>query len=322
MKAPSVALQIKIYTAKRILESSFETSSGKLKEKEILQLLFFEKQQPVFIHELPLSPSLGEMPNDIKIALKQHHTKALFRSTHLRRSLSWLNMKTTDFTSFQKKKPINTLSLQTFGIGDWPVTNRLSVVKIKSDLKSIKQLIAFSKNSTNRWCVDFNGSLSEEAWTYLIKNANFDNCLWVEQPFPCSKLTFKLANQSPVSIYADEEISRLSPATFKSSPYTGFILKTIKHDFSVFLEWLTFAQNNEIPCIIGTQVCDEVSSSLCRFFNQFSTICVDYTSLASFFIGANLNEEIFTLKEGFVNINSKVFEFVEDNYSLLFVAEI
>ena len=53
---------------------------------------------------------------------------------------------------------------------------------------------------------------------------------------------------------------------FIESPYNGFILKPLRHDFSDFLKWLHYAPKSNIPCLIGSVVCDHVRISPMRVF--------------------------------------------------------
>ena len=56
--------------ALKSLSLLFSTASGVLSEKEIIQLLFFDStNNPIFAYELPLSPSLGEMPAILSVSL-------------------------------------------------------------------------------------------------------------------------------------------------------------------------------------------------------------------------------------------------------------
>lgn len=54
--------KIEVYSRYAPLKNAFKTASGILTEKQILQLLFWQGEHPVFLFELALSPSLGEMP--------------------------------------------------------------------------------------------------------------------------------------------------------------------------------------------------------------------------------------------------------------------
>lgn len=317
-----MSLKIKIYQAEKVLKQSFTTSSGCLKKKTIFQVLIYEDQRFHFIYELPLSPSLGEMPDEIKATLLRDQLHAFQTSTHLKRALSWCHMMLKDYTDFLNYQPLQTFLLETFGIGDWPLTGQEKLVRLKCNLQSVESLITYSWTTSNQWSVDFNGSLEESTWLYFTRHVNFKNCVWIEQPLPACQLTHALARYSSAPIYADEEMAYLSPSLFLTSPFKGFILKPIRHDYAPFMEWLYLAQQFKIPCIIGNNVCDTIALALCQFFNQVCTVrLLEDSPLTSFFHGNFFEKELFKLNKGQLTINDEVVDFVEQNYSLLYSSE-
>lgn len=309
--------KIKIYKKNKILKQSFSTASGTLNEKEIIQILFFENEEPVFIYELPLSPSLGEMPIDVFTRLTKEQFGAFTTSTHLRRAFSYYeSLPKINFDS--RMLPLIELNLVTYGIHDWPNTNNNAVNRLKCNSRNINSLIQYSKNAMNKWVVDFNGSLNEEEFLYFLKYAALKNCIWVEQPLKPGVLNILFLNETPIPIFADEDMLYLSQKNFHESGYKGCFLKPIRHNCLELMTWLKFVHEKEIPCIIGNPICDIVSISLSQLFNQVSTVKVNYSGLTSDFIGEQFSENVYFFKEGRVNINKNIFPFIERNYDLVF----
>ena len=116
-------------------------------------------------------------------------------------------------------------------------------------------------------------------------------------------------------------MQRLSPQKFLNSPYGGFILKPIRHDFSTCVEWLNLAQRTRIPCLVGAPVCDVVTLALCDFFNSFTTIKSENIRKESFFQGEYFGDAIFSYDHQRIVINQKIYDFIERNYSLIYAVD-
>ena len=158
------------------------------------------------------------------------------------------------------------LKIQTIGIGEYNVdfSSYNELLRFKCDKKNVALLIAKTWGLKQNWTVDFNGSLDETSWLKFTTESCLDKCLWIEQPFSINQITHRHRINTP--IYADEDMQHLSLGKFIESPYNGFILKPLRHDFSDFLKWLHYARKFNIPCLIGSVVCDHVGLALCEFF--------------------------------------------------------
>lgn len=306
----------KIYHAERTLKMPFSTASGSLCKKEIIQIVFHVNSTRHFVYELPLSPSLGAMPREIREALLSDKLKAFQVVPHLKRSLTYLQgLLLKPFPSLAKNQPIHSFPLYTCGINKYYQSTETTLIRLKSDLRHLDQLADYCKNLKTSWAVDFNGSLDESGWRHLIQNVNLRNCKWIEQPFPVGQLTKELASCTDVPIYADEEMDLLDPKTFHLSPYKGFILKPIRHDYQSLIEWLFLAQNFKIPCLIGNPVCDTIALSLCQFFNQYSTVQITQKTIVSPFIEKGCSEPILIRNGSNYVTSTRCVNFIEKNYS-------
>ncbi|PJD96466.1 MAG: hypothetical protein CK425_05700 [Parachlamydia sp.] len=301
-----------VYRANRELKKGFETQSGTLVKKIILQIIFHKRDEPKFIYELPLSPSLKEMPDEIEEMLKVQQSVAFEKSIHLKRSLSYLKgiLKTGLFLS--SKFTVNELSLTTYGIGNWPTDREQSIARLKCNQKVLDSLISYSLKTENRWVADFNGSLNPKELVDFVNKANLVNCLWLEQPLQYGEMTPSLANLVSTPIYADEDMEYLSPEGFFASGFSGMVIKPIRHNYCNLVDWMGLAQRKSIPCIIGAPVCDAISMAHCRFFNQYATMRVKGIGLDSFFCGPHEVDELFPCDGS--TISGKLINYVEKNY--------
>lgn len=301
-----------IYRANRELKEGFASHSGTLLKKVILQIIFYQKDEPKFIYELPLSPSLKEMPNEIEEMLKVQHSLAFEKSSHLKRSLTYLKgiSKTKHFLN--TKSTIRKLSLNTYSIGNWPKQKENAIVRLKCHPEALDSLIKYSKQTKNSWAADFNGSLSIQELVHFANAANLNHCVWLEQPLQVGRMFPSLVKNFLSPIYADEEMEYLSPELFSMSGFGGLVIKPIRHDFNDFINWMKFAQEKCIPCIIGAPVCDAISMAICRFFNQYATLKLKEIGLDSFFLGPYETEDLFTSNR--FTINKKLVDYVKKNY--------
>ena len=316
-----MTIQIKIFHANKMLKNEFITASGCLKEKEILMVIFYINELPTFLYELPLSPSLGEMPRDILTILDRKKIQAFNLSPHLKRACSYFfGLALHDFRS-EFYCPLYSLKMCTYSLHEWPEQEDNHIFRLKCNAKNLNQLILYSKRINSQWTVDFNGSLNKELFLCFLQKANFKNCLWIEQPLKSGELSHSLAKNSRIPIYADEDVTFMRPENFIESPYKGLMLKPIRHDFPEFLKWLQFAHRFKIPCLIGNQICDVVSSSFCRFFNRLSTVEVIFENTSSCLQGADFHEEIFYNEQNMMKINKNIFHYIEKNYDMTYAFE-
>lgn len=220
---------------------------------------------------------------------------------------------------FFNQIPLKRISLVTFGIDEWPSQKLEYLVRLKCNQKYLDKLISYSSMTLNDWCVDFNGSLDEKAWNFFNEYANLNRCQWIEQPLQPKIYNFDLIRSPNIPIFADEEMSNLNSEVFQKSPFKGFILKPIRHDFSDFIELLKLANLYQIPCIIGSPICDIISLSLCKILNKFCTIFIETEVIPrSPFYGNEFSQEIFYMKNGCLKLNKSVFDYITNNYYLVY----
>lgn len=310
-KAIDTRWVVEVYRADRKLKDAFVTHSGALVKKVIIQLIFYQNGKPVFVYELPLSPSLKEMPQDIENTLQVYQALAFQKSLHLKRALSYL--KGIGNTALVVTKPIHECIFNTFSIGKWPKAHENNIAKLKGDAASLDALIAYTHSTDNLWVADFNGSLNINEFLRLAKKGNLKNCVWLEQPLATGIMTPSLAKEMACPIYADEEMDRLSPEAFWDSGYKGLVIKFLRHDYPQLIDWITFCQQNSIPCLASMPVCDVVAMSICRFFNAYMTVQQKDLGTDTFFHSPHLSEELF-LSDG-VTINGCWIDFIRTHYT-------
>lgn len=308
-------MTIKVFYSEKYLNQPFCTQSGSLKKKGIFQIAFYKGEMLDFIYEVPLSPSLGEMPKDLFHLFSSHKMEAFDRSVNLKRAISYYHgMKKFPLKEETPRK----MRINTYGIGDWAHNLFQDIARLKCDGKNVVKLIEFSFETDHPWCVDFNASLNENQWKYFLAASNLRHCQWIEQPLPINKLTDRLASLSPIDLYADEEMSQLTPKQFLNSPYRGFMLKPVRHDFEHLIKWIEFSRHYQIPAMINSLVSDCVSISLCKFFNRYMTIEIEEFGSDPFFQGNIFDSEIYLINDGVLSINNNVMEYINMEYENVF----
>lgn len=271
-------IKIEAYVGHFNLKESFVSASGKLNRKIIIQLVFFQKENPCFIFELPLSPSLGEMPTDVLDELNKFNKSFSVHQVNSKYfEIAWSYFEglfLNDFLGFDIRKQ-KEIYFKTLSIGsDKPdkYCNRYTVCKFKSSPSSMEDVVRISKTMNSPWSVDFNRSLSIDNFLYFIGKARLDFCMFIEQPLSLGEMNEEIAKMCYVPIYADEDMAVLNKSSFKESGYEGLVLKPIRHNFYELISWIDFAIDFDIPFLFGNMVSDSVADDLVKFFNQYASL--------------------------------------------------
>lgn len=303
-------LMVSLFSARLRVKDGFEAASGRVDEKEILQLLFSKKGAKSgknaaeidqeagerFVFELPLSPSLGAMPEDVKkdfkaglFATNPQSSGARF----LRRALSYYRGMNSN-QSFNVSMPQESIqwNIKTISMHDSLTPAEINpqiIYKIKAAPRNLREAICKigAIAPTARWAIDFNGSLSELELAQFLESCDLSQCLFIEQPLAkgryknlnsldavkgwCKQRSLP-SNVSRVFLIADEDMSSITPKQFEESMYDGFVIKLIRHDFEDLLQWIQFGQSHHLPFMIGNMICDQIAAQFDVFWNKYCSI--------------------------------------------------
>ena len=313
--------KIEIYSCDRPLVNSFASASGTLKRKRVIQIVFIQKSIDRFIFELPLSPSLGEMPEDVLfecMAWDKEISYIDIKSKMLKRSIKYFQWSLQSSFVLSKLVPIKKYIFQTIPIGQNKRLIRNDVLhRYKGSSNNLEGLIKITLEQNEPWSVDFNGSLNYEQWELFCSKAFFAKCAYIEQPLAIGKLNQEMANLCPVALYADEEMEWLSNENFVSSPYSGMVLKPIRHDPDELIKWIEIARAYKIPCVVGGMVCDYVASAFEEFWNKLMTIQHKEFCITSFFDLEPWKYPVYYDEATEIKVNKQIFDYVRSEYKLV-----
>ena len=264
-------ISIDFYIKSRDLIQPFKTSRSEVSKKDILIIIFDNK----FPFELPLSPSMGEMPNDTILMAKE---KKLSRMT--KRALSYYKGMILDPFTLPIVEPIKQFHTITYDINNKNIQEGDYLQRFKGSVDNMQTIIDWSHANNDTWTVDFNEGLNHEQLKYFIDNAKLDNCVFIEQPIPSGDFSLP---ESPVDYWVDEGLKNLSPNKFLESPFKGFMLKPIAFNFDEFHEWIAMAVKNEVPFFVSGLTCDNLHHEFLKAWNNCSTYQNIYPRTAAFF---------------------------------------
>lgn len=318
-----MALEIECYFADKALSTPFSSASGTLSKKTFIQLLFKEDEAYQFIYELPLSPSLGEMPIDLLQAFEgkdNAFSGPTIPSPIIQNALSYyLYFQTHRLTpvTAQEKFKIVTVGIDQ----EYQTTNESVVHRFKGAKKNLGHLIHLSQELGNPWIVDFNQSLDQEDLIYFISRANLKHCLYIEQPLKAGTASAELLKSLASPIFADEEVPFIEWQIFHQSGYAGVVLKPLRLNAERLFEWLRFCDQQSVPALIGGMFSDSIALEFNRFLNQFTSWQLDYS--ANPIIADLLNPllppyPLFFLENQKLVVNPDVFSLVKTNYDYRF----
>lgn len=263
---------IDFYLTSRKLKRPFKTARSEVSEKDVLILVFDNE----FAFELPLSPSMGEMPSETIDQAKKNQISMMTQ-----RALSFYQGMTASDFKRPEVMPQKTFHTITYDINSTEIEEGSYLQRFKGSSENMSEIIDWSQNHKDTWTVDFNAGLNEEELRTFLKEADLENCQFIEQPMPAGDLTLP---KSPVPYWVDEGLKELAPNRFLESAYKGFMLKPLAFDFPRFLEWMNFAKENQIPFFISGLACDNLFFSFLRYWNKCSTWRNIYPERAGFFI--------------------------------------
>jgi len=310
-----MAIEIELYTAERKLLIPFANANGSINIKKTLQCIIDQK----FIYELPTSPSVGGKVEDIVDFSKGNVNPKSLDSLRplIKRMLSYyyaLCLQKISIPIFNGKP----IKIHTYSIGEKIDISPEYIAKIKGGPFILDQLIDLTDSCNRKWIVDFNASLNKEEWVYFCKKANFQNCKFIEQPCKLGILNSDLALLCPVDIYADEEMLQLTPEKIFSSPYSGFILKALRHNAYKLIEWIKFGQTYNFPFMISSMISDTIAQDFDLLINESATYNL-YSDRSFKYFQSPLEIQYRTYKreiDGSISINKEAINKVQQSYEL------
>ncbi len=260
---------IDFYLCKKKLRSTFESASGVLKEKEILILTFRRQEEVEFAFELPLSPSMGEMINDVL-----EKARAGKHSKYLQIALSYFKALIVEKRSIPvNKNQADFINVVTYGIGSHTQLqlDAEEIVRLKANPDTIEEIIEFSHSTKNKFIVDFNQSLSLELFQDFSHRVSSKQLLYVEQPL----VKDATVPSSPFPVWADESVSYYqSVEKILEQGFSGFVLKPLHYEFDKLVEIVTAANTHNVPCIIGGVISDSLHACFIDVFQSATSLKV------------------------------------------------
>lgn len=191
-------------------------------------------------------------------------------------------------------------------------------LRLKSSPTALDELIAFSKSVTQNWWVDFNASLEFGAWERFISDADLSRCLYIEQPFAIGTIPNSLPKSLP-RLLADEDLAVVGQKEIQATPYSGVILKAVRHDLPAFIDWIHFSQGAGLSSVSGGMVCDKVGADLVELFNNSMSVCAESDETHLFFnesVHAPAERTYKIEADGSVSVNPDAIEWVRESYTL------
>lgn len=262
---------VEVYSHQIHLSNEFTTARGSLKSKETFIFVAKDPEGTISSYvELPLSPSMGLSHSEFHDLLKNAPQR--FRHHPLiERTLTWLNLRDEDLPTKNILSP--PLRIQTIGIHSNPPEDPDITLKLKGSPDNLNEIIETSQvlaRKKQNWMVDFNGSLDQSELLHFEEKADLTTCLWIEQPLPAGK--WATSRGSSTRVFLDEEMQNTSLERFLQSQAQGFVLKPWRYSVSEYQTWHRFAEENNIPYIVGSMIQSPIADLLCDKLNQFAPI--------------------------------------------------
>ena len=242
------------------------------------------------------------MPADVLSDVQRLATKGgLIRSKMLCRSISYYRGLVKEHLP-PAVHPLKSIDFHTLPISE-PVPKTSRVLRFKGSPDNLDDIVIFSMKTSRHWCVDFNGSLDVELLKKTADEINFERCLFVEQPLPVGMQTAALGAILPVLVIADEELASITPTELLKRGFGGGVLKTIRHDYEDFTNWINFTQLHGLPCILGNMVCDYATLQLNNLLtSSFTWQLPPVPEGLSFLKGETFKAWVYRVEAGFLQI--------------------
>jgi len=264
-------ISVDFHLINRQLIRPFKTARSEVSKKDVLILIFNNE----FAFELPLSPSMGEMPDEtISMAKKGIASPMVLRSLGFYKGMNSNNQ------NISKVSPLKKFHTITYDINNKEYHEGNYLQRFKGSAHNMNEIAEWSHKNKDQWTIDFNAGLSKEELESFIEMADLSNCLFIEQPLLPGASSLP---EAPVDYWADEELKELAPNKFLESNFRGFMLKPLAFDFQEFCDWITFANKSEIPFFISGLACDNLFFSFLKYWNSFSTWQNVYPESSNFF---------------------------------------
>ena len=232
---------INLYSKELFSNSEFKTARSSLRHKKTCFAVFYLNDKLDFIFELPLSPSMGEMPEELITQFKMKIiTPMLNRAIEIYRFF-----KIDDFEFPKENRYDKEYSFETFGIGDEPQLKSNEIVRLKGDPSSLKQIISYSLKTKQDWMVDFNSSLTMDEFSFFLGKIDKKHLIGIEQPVAEN---LNITAPPNIIMWADETL-RTQNGNLRECiklGYNGFILKPIYFSPSQCMQLL---QESQILCL-------------------------------------------------------------------------
>lgn len=285
---------IDFYIKNRRLINPFKTARSEVVQKDVLIIVFNNS----FAIELPLSPSMGEMPMEV---IKKAKNGEL--SIMASRALSYFRGMTKNSKREVTNIPLRTFHTITYDMNKTSIKEGEFLQRFKGGKENLDYLIECSRSLNYSWTVDFNEGLTEEELIYFLKNAELKNCLFIEQPLNADVSSLP---DTAVKYWIDEGLKRLTPNEFLRSNYKGFMLKPLVFDYDEFNQWLLFGQKNKVPFFISGLACDNLYFEFLKYWNNFATWENKYSKKSGFFIEELIIEDNPYMTGDFRNVIEQV----------------
>lgn len=170
-------IYIKTYLNKYEVEK-FSSASGTIftKNEFIISISERYNESNCFIMELPLSPSFGEMPNDVINAIAQHNPTS---SKAFKNCLDYF-LNCNNF--LYKSRKSHEFIIYTYGINELEkiYNNKEILVKIKSFNKQLNRLTQLINKTNKKFIIDFNRSLNKTELDKFLKQVNISKIYGIE----------------------------------------------------------------------------------------------------------------------------------------------
>ncbi len=259
--------ELELFSSKKELIRPFKTARSTVSKKEILIIVFYLEKLPVFAFELPLSPSLGEMPVDVIKYFKSKNRLDL-KSVMVERAISYFKgLKSVK--NFNRPKNQLVKIFKTLGINDFPeLIDKETIYRFKASKKNIKDINQFVLSNNIKWCVEFNQSLDIKEFESILSEINFSKCEYIEAPFDFNYTDKKIKSNIP--IFADEILSTIDKVQFVNYDFKGAMLKPLKFNFDELLSWINYSYERNLPFYISNVASDTLGNCFIDFWNNLS----------------------------------------------------
>lgn len=305
-----MVIRVELYIKEYELKAPFSSASGSLSRKMEFVLKFTEDNGYVdqFVIELPLSPSHGEMPEDIISAVK---SRQLYRSKYFKNCLSYFLFLNSFLDSSKKNKNTEKVAINhtTLSIGqNFQFRSKPSgIIKVKASSHNFLQIKRYINKSSEKFIVDFNASLDVDQLLTFMHKINKRQIFGIEQPLRADAKVPTLG----VCTIADETLAVYGYDELDKYGYNGFVLKPFATNV---MELSKCVKNIKgYLGLVGSNVSGPIDTSFCNLINNYFTVRLT-PATSSYFSNHPLNNSIsklISIANSRVTFSPEIFSYLD-----------